>query len=213
LRRFERVYGMCVWMPALHLEPGVVEARGVPLSGVLHVGRYPHGADDFIRDVAADLEKSYFRAPVSEDVMRWKYAKLLTNLVNAIEALTGRVESEEARDLLARARAEGAAVLDAAGIGHATDEEQAPYRALVRSERPKAGSDRAGGSSWQSLERGVGSIEVDYLNGEIVLLGRLHGVPTPINEALQCLSAAHAREHRAPGSLTVAAVLAGRAGR
>ena len=36
---------------------------------------------------------------------------------------------------------------------------------------------------------GSGSIETDYLNGEIVLLGRLHGVPTPVNALLQQLSA------------------------
>ena len=28
-------------------------------------------------------------------------------------------------------------------------------------------------------------METDYLNGEIALLGRLHGIPTPVNEALQ----------------------------
>ncbi len=44
-----------------------------------------------------------------------------------------------------------------------------------------AGVPRPGGSSWQSLAKGSGTIEADYLNGEIVLLGRLHGVPTPVN--------------------------------
>jgi 2-dehydropantoate 2-reductase len=47
--------------------------------------------------------------------------------------------------------------------------------------------DQTGSSSWQSLVRGAGSIETDYLNGEIALLGRLHGVPTPLNAALQVL--------------------------
>ena len=47
--------------------------------------------------------------------------------------------------------------------------------------QPVDGELRPGGSSWQSLARGVGTIETDYLNGEIVLLGRLHGVPTPAN--------------------------------
>ena len=39
-------------------------------------------------------------------------------------------------------------------------------------------------STWQSLERKAGTTEVDYLNGEVVLLGRLHGVPTPVNTVL-----------------------------
>src|SRR2546428_370157 len=46
-------------------------------------------------------------------------------------------------------------------------------------------------------------IETDYLNGEIVLLGRLHGVPTPVNEALQRLANRMAAEGRAPGSLAM----------
>jgi 2-dehydropantoate 2-reductase len=204
LRRFPRVYGMCVWLPAVHLEPGVVESRGVPISGVLHVGRYPEGADDFIRGVAGDLEKSNFRAPVSDAVMRWKYAKLLGNLTNAVEALTGPAERDEAKDLIGRARAEGEAALDAAGIAYASIEEQAPYRELLRSEQPGGGPRRTGGSSWQSLARQSGNVEVDYLNGEIILLGRLHGVPTPVNETLQRLVKISALRRRPPGSLSVA---------
>jgi 2-dehydropantoate 2-reductase len=45
-----------------------------------------------------------------------------------------------------------------------------------------------GSSSWQSLARGTGNIEADFLNGEIVLLGRLHGTPTPANAVLQRLA-------------------------
>ena len=70
--------------------------------------------------------------------------------------------------------------------------------------RPVAGAEPGGSSSWQSLSRGTGSIEADYLNGEIVLLGRLHGVPTPVNEALQRLANAFARQGRRPGSLAPA---------
>ena len=51
-----------------------------------------------------------------------------------------------------------------------------------------AGRARPGGSSWQSVARATGDIETDYLNGEIVRLGRMHGVPTPANELLQILA-------------------------
>ena len=60
--------------------------------------------------------------------------------------------------------------------------------------RDIAGHERAGSSSWQSLARGSGAIETDYLNGEIALLGRLHGVPTPVNELLCRLANRAARE-------------------
>src|SRR5205823_12223753 len=58
------------------------------------------------------------------------------------------------------------------------------------------------GSSWQSLQRGLGSIEADFLNGEIVRLGRLHAIPTPYNEVLQEVSNAMAARREKPGQYT-----------
>ncbi|MDJ0464161.1 2-dehydropantoate 2-reductase N-terminal domain-containing protein [Streptomyces sp. H27-C3] len=203
LRRFRRVHAMCVWLPAMHIEPGAVSAAGTPLSGMLHLGRYPTGTDETTRHIAADLEKSSFLAPVVPDVMRWKYAKLLSNLANAIEAVSGLLTSDEGRALFARALAEGQAVLAAAGIGAAGKEEQSEARDGRIKFDPFDGSERVGGSSWQSLDRGTGTIEADYLNGEIALLGRLHGIPTPVNDTLQRLANTFARERRAAGSMTV----------
>jgi 2-dehydropantoate 2-reductase len=54
----------------------------------------------------------------------------------------------------------------------------------------------------------VRSVETDYLTGEIVLLGRLHGVPTPVNDLLQRLANQMAVEGRPPGSLAAEDVLA-----
>ncbi|MER5540927.1 2-dehydropantoate 2-reductase N-terminal domain-containing protein [Streptomyces sp. NPDC002589] len=99
---------------------------------------------------------------------------------------------------------EGEAVLDAAGIAHASAGEQRAARGDKVTLVPLDGAPRGGGSSWQSLARGTGTIEADYLNGEIVLLGRLHGVPTPLNELLQRLANRFARERRAAGSMPVA---------
>ena len=68
------------------------------------------------------------------------------------------------------------------------------------------GKRRGGGSTWQSLARGAGSTEADHLNGEIVLQGRLHGVPTPVNAGLQRLARELAAARTPPGSLTAAEV-------
>ncbi|MFJ2257085.1 ketopantoate reductase family protein [Streptomyces sp. NPDC087844] len=204
LRRFRRVYGVCVWLPATFVEPGVVSAAGTPLTGILHLGRFPHGTDDTARAVAADLSASRFEAPVVPDVTRWQYAKLLANLANAIEAVSGDIVGEEAVALQARVRAEGEAVLAAAGIPYASQQEQKEARADKMRLVPLDGQGRGGGSSWQSLSRGTGTIEADYLNGEIALLGRLHGVPTPLNDLLQGLANEFARERRAAGSMEVA---------
>ncbi len=215
LRRFRHVYGMCVWLPATHLAAGEVVAHGQPQAGLLPVGRYPSGADECIERVAADLTASRFLAPVSQDVMRWKYRKLLGNLGNAIEALCGRAAtrfagqpSGAARELLAATTAEGTAVLDAAGIGYASTAELREARGHQVDFAPVEGAVRGGGSSWQSLSRGAGTIEADFLNGEIVLLGREHAVPTPVNETLQRLANHAATAHLAPGSLLPEQILA-----
>jgi 2-dehydropantoate 2-reductase len=204
LRRFRRVYSVCVWLPCTFVEPGVVSAAGTPLTGILHLGRYPHGTDDTARRIAADLETTMFEAPVVADVARWQYAKLLANLGNALEAVAGPVDSEAAWTLYARLRAEGEAVLDAAGIPFASAEEEKAIRGDKITLVPLDGAPRGGGSSWQSLSRGTGTIEADFLNGEIALLGRLHGVPTPLNDLLQRLANTFARERREAGSMPVA---------
>ena len=208
LRRFRQVYGMCVWLPATHLEPGTVQAQGAPMTGLLHLGRYPSGTDARAARIGADLADSRFLAPVTADVMRWKYGKLLANLSNAIEAVCGQGAGADAADLRRRATAEGTAVLDAAGIAYASQQESAAIRGDRVGIHPVNGSPRGGGSSWQSLTRGTGSIEADYLNGEIVLLGRKHGLPAPVNEMLQRLANQAARERKTPGSITPGEVMA-----
>jgi 2-dehydropantoate 2-reductase len=196
LRLFERVYGMCVMLPASHLSPGVVEVSSSPVSGILDLGRYPAGVDDVASSVAADLSASTFSSVPEPLVMRRKYAKLLMNLGNALEAACGA--SARSSALGVAARAEAVACFEAAGIDYASDEEDRARRGSLLTPVGRQGS-----SSWQSLARGTGSIEADYLNGEIVLLGRLWGVATPVNALLQTVAGELARSGAAPGSLTL----------
>ncbi|WP_327108236.1 ketopantoate reductase family protein [Nonomuraea glycinis] len=199
LRRFDRVYGMCVWLPAAHTEPGVVACYGSPRSGLLHIGGYPHGADETAKQIATDLDGSSFVALSSPEVMRWKYGKLLGNLNNAVEALVGHGPGVE--EIMEHARTEGMAVLEEAGLPYSTRREERELRRDKVEVVPIGGKTRDGGSSWQSLARGTGSIEADYLNGEIVLLGRELGIPTPANEVLQREANRFALERRRPGSM------------
>jgi 2-dehydropantoate 2-reductase len=181
LRLFPNVYGVCVMCPTGHLEPGVVQAFSSPTTGMLDVGRYPSGVDATADRLVDAFNRSTFNSLVRDDVMYWKYCKLLMNLGNAVEALCG-AEARES-DLAKLVREEGVACLRAAGIAFASPEEDAERRDGHLEVRVP----RGGGSTWQSLERGAGSVETDYLNGEIVLLGREHGVPTPANALLQRL--------------------------
>lgn len=215
LRRFRRVYGMCVWLPATHLEPGRVDAQGIPMAGLLPVGRYPQGKDAFTERISATLSSSRFLAPVSADVMRWKYGKLLGNLDNATEALCGPEarggrearSSADAGELRERTRVEALDVFGAAGIRYTAEDEIKAARGDQVKIGVVEGSERGGGSSWQSLARGTGRIEADYLNGEITLLGRAHSVPTPVNATLQRLANQAARDGLAPGHVTPGEIL------
>jgi 2-dehydropantoate 2-reductase len=200
LRRFARVYGVVVMVPATHLEPGVVQASSAPTTGILDIGRFPHGSDEVAERCAGAFDGSGFSARALPEIMRWKYRKLLLNLGNAVEAVFAlRPEADRALEELARR--EGEACLRAAGIDFASVEEDRQRRGDLVRVLPVRGKVRGGGSSWQSLARGARTIEADYLNGEIALLGRLHGVPTPVNETLQRLANRMAAEGRPPGSL------------
>ncbi len=202
LRRFADVYGMRVILAATHLEPGVVEISTSPVSGILDLGRYPSGSDGLASAVVEDLRAVGFDAEESEHVMEHKYLKLLSNLTNAIEAACGTLEDPVASELASAARREARACYEAAGIALADEVAERERRRLRGPLQPAKGPVQAGGSSWQSLERGTGNIEADWLNGEIVLLGRLHGIATPVNERLRQVANEMARQRRRPGSIT-----------
>ncbi|HEV3225814.1 MAG TPA: 2-dehydropantoate 2-reductase N-terminal domain-containing protein [Acidimicrobiales bacterium] len=200
LRRFENVYGVCVMCPTTYLEPGVVQANSTPTTGILDIGRYPNGVDETATAIAAAFARSTYVSEPRVDIMRWKYRKLLMNLGNAIEAACG--PSARAGELADRARDEGTDVLRVAGIDVVSEEEDRARRGDLLRLRPINGARRGGGSTWQSLARGARALETDFLNGEIVLLGREHGVATPVNELLQRVARELARTGAAPGSMT-----------
>ena len=209
LRRFAHVYGMVVWLPAEHLQPGVVVNFAEDTAGGLDAGCYPKGTDTFIEEVTGALAKAGFSASPHPAIMGHKYEKLLANLNNAVQAATGtRFDGPGSgtvsalRDVARLLRDEALACYQAAGIHCASREEVRSGRSSIRGgEVP--GHARHGGSSLQSILRGTGDIETDYLNGEIVLLGRLHGVPTPANAVVQAIGNRLAREKLAPGSMAV----------
>jgi 2-dehydropantoate 2-reductase len=206
-RRFADVHGVVVMLPAVLLEPGKVEAQGAPYSGLLDVGRWPVGTTAVDDVVSLALAGSNLVSRPTADVMRWKYAKLLRNLGNAIEALCGHdtddddAEMAVVRDLDRRLRDEAEACFTAAGIDWVGDDEWVERRRDQVQPAAVDGRVRVGGSSWQSLARGLGSIEADFLNGEIALLGRQYAVPTPANVTLQVLANRAARLGAPPGGM------------
>lgn len=214
LRLFRNVHGIGLMLQATHLQPGRVSATGWPVTGVLEIGRYPRGSDELDRRIAEDLCASGFVADVREDVMAWKRAKLVRNLRNALEAMCGPEPQGEAAERCERIRAlamdEARACFAAANLSIVTpqewDERQSPQRMRAK---PVEGQSRSGGSTWQSVTRGLGAVETDYLNGDIVQIGRMVGVPTPVNERIQTAMWSFLRSGAAAGSLDPAAIIAG----
>ncbi len=186
LRHFAHTYAMTVMLPATHLVPGTVVCKSHPTPGILDLGRYPNGTDDLCESVARDLRAAGFAAQARPDIMAWKYRKLISNAVG--DVATVLPDDPEIETLRGRVRDEGEAVLAAAGVPVVSQAQDRERRGdLLRSRAEARGPNSLG----QSLSRGTSGIEVDYRAGEIVLLGRLHGVPTPVNERIQ--RAAHAR--------------------
>jgi 2-dehydropantoate 2-reductase len=198
LRHFAHTYGMCVMCPTTQLRPGVVQLHSAPVSGLLDLGRFPDGLGDHGAAIANAIATATFQSVPRPDIMRWKYRKLLMNLANAVEALAGR----EGRfgPLAREAQREGREALAAAGIAVASSEEDRERRGDLLQIAPTTSGEWQGGSSWQSLARGAGSIEAEFLNGEIVLLGGLHGVATPVNAVLQRLAVRAAAEGAGAGA-------------
>ncbi|WP_333897880.1 ketopantoate reductase family protein [Agrobacterium pusense] len=184
LRTFSRVYGASILTPARFTETGKVVVGGEPQLGIVTVGRFPLGQDDVTTQVTADLNRAGYLAEASDDIRRWKAAKLLHNVRNVLELFDGPADLND--KISAALVDEARHVLDAAGYTLASPSERTVDISNWRV-APNSGIHPGQQSTWQSFRRGASS-EVDFLNGEIVLLGRLHNVPTPYNDAVQTLA-------------------------
>ena len=203
-RRFENVHAQLVYLPATQLEPGKVVTHAAATIGVLDAGVYPEGNCKLVDEVTTALNENGFSARPNPTVMRFKYGKLIMNLGNALAAVAP--PGDETKEIRSQLRTEAETCFAIAGIDCASPEEGKVRRGNLMKQSSVAGQDRVAGSSWQSLARGTGNIETDFLNGEIVLLGRLHGIPTPANLTLQRLANHLAISGGPPQSIPLAEV-------
>jgi len=200
-RHFANTYGVCVMSPASYLEAGRVEVFSAPVIGVLDVGRWPSGVDETALEMSRLLGDSGFVSLATEEIETLKWGKLLSNVLNALEVLCG--PSAMSDELAGRVRNEAVACLTA----HKVDVVRATTLAEKRSKLVNYHSigsiRRVGSSSWQSVLRGTGNVETDYLNGEIAQLGRRYDIATPVNELLQRRANEMARRGLAPGTVSI----------
>lgn len=219
--RFRHVYGVMVGLSVTLLEPGVVVNT---FNRYFAIGNYPLGRDETAQAVAAQLGQSGFGVSTHQTVMSVKWTKLILNLSNALLAVTD-CHLQLARALpkyslfMAETQSEGLHVLDVAGIS--TDEpgnpfdlaainaelrrigESAPDEAKIRAAEELPEALRARVSTWVDLQNRRGETEASYLNGEIVLLGEKHGLPTPSNTVLLRVVEQMAAEKELPGKYTI----------
>lgn len=188
------VHAVTVLMPCEYLVPGEVATFWQPVPGAFDLGRAPAGRDAADHAMADALIRAGFEAQATDAPMPRKYGKLLGNLGNIAVAALGPGPAAEA--VTAALRAEGIAVLAAAGIAW-TD----PMTGRGHLPAGAAGARRVVGSTAQSLARGTGSVETDFLNGEILRLAEATGTPAPLNARALAVSRQMLADHSAPASL------------
>jgi 2-dehydropantoate 2-reductase len=205
LRNFSDVYGMVIQLPATFALPGEVTALCMPTNALIDVGCYPTGINATTIELAHVLSSApHILCEPDADIMVKKSNKILMNLGNAAEAACGL--SGRGAEVVRIAQEEAKLVYQTAGIRfEQTDKAAADLyreRAATMNFSIPAGQTFLGGSTWQSLAKGSTSLETDYFNGEIVLLGRIHNVPTPANQFLQDTAFSLLQNSAKPGSLT-----------
>jgi thiosulfate/3-mercaptopyruvate sulfurtransferase len=188
LRRFATVLGGVLWIPATYVRPGEVISAGAPAVGVAWLGAYPDPPDPagpgghaaLLAGIAADFRAAGFEVQVVPDISRWKAAKLLGSTTFVLDAL---YQPGEARDRAAALlREEAREILTAAGQPIADVAAESTLDLDRFAAQPIPGRER-GTSSWQSLTRS-GSLETDFLTGEVVLAARLIGRRAAASEAI-----------------------------
>jgi 2-dehydropantoate 2-reductase len=149
-----------------------------------HIGELDGAITPRIQAIAAALNAAGLHTTVSDNIMGTIWDKLFINVATGALAGITRLaygdlyQMPELQSVAMAAVTEAMAVARAKGIRTSiTDPVQAWRKAgagLPAEFKP---------SILQTLERGVRT-EVDYINGAVVALGAVHGVPTPVNSTL-----------------------------
>jgi 2-dehydropantoate 2-reductase len=198
---FNRVYGVMVRVGAVYITEGEVVARRDP-PGWYIIGKYPEGTDDLAEQVAGGIREVGYFVRVVADVMPYKWGKLMANLGNAVGAITNG-DWASMMPLFRAASEEGAVIVAQAGIRWISQEDVAKSWPEITAPLHGQLQTEAQSSTWQSLARHQGSVETDFLNGEIVRVAERLGLKAPINERLMEITREMAEKKELPGKYTI----------
>ena len=199
---FSRVYGVMVRVGAVYLEDGEVIARRDP-PGWYIIGRYPEGTDEFLKTVAEQLRAAGYLIRTVPDIMPYKWGKLMGNIGNAIGAITNG-DWNSNMPIFRAAMEEASNIVSQAGINWISQEQVAKDWPEITAPLRGSLDTEAQSSTWQSMARHQGSVETEFLNGEIVRIAESLGMQAPINEKLMKTSQDMATKHETPGKFTPA---------
>jgi 2-dehydropantoate 2-reductase len=182
------------------LEPGKALYSSLLSKTALLIGE-PFGAKGNRLQSLLTLLIKALPTDISEDIRGAHWTKLLWNLITAVPAVTGLSYQEgnhypQIREVNIKLTKEGLEVITLARIKTASVPgfPLSLLETMAKMPLPEASSmmkkiiESAGerytlGSILQSIKRGR-STEVDYMNGEIVNLGKKVGIPTPVNSLM-----------------------------
>lgn len=187
-----------------------VVAGMVPFNVIEQDGSFHRGTEGtlYVEDVQAvdaieeDFHTAHFPLTRHRDMDAVLWGKLVTNLINPVNALgdkpiKAQLGERSARRLLALTQAEGLSVLKAAGI-RAVSFTGFPNSVLLLAlrapdwiynrvmKRAVNIDEHARSSMWQDLEQGR-KTEIDFLNGEIIRVAEQHGMEVPANRKITAL--------------------------
>lgn len=160
------------------LEPGIVIYSP---KGVLVVGEPFSLNGKRVNDIAAVLDKA-MPTHISGDIHGAHWTKLIMNLNNAIPAITG-LSIQETSDQPELRKLSVLLMREGLNTTRVADIELSSLPKLPISVIKIILKMPVFGSTLQSIKRGK-STEIDYLNGEIVALGKKSGIPTPYNSVV-----------------------------
>jgi 2-dehydropantoate 2-reductase len=196
----ENIISSVVTFNGEFLEPGKA-LYSIPFSKTALLIGEPFGNKaNRLQTLSALLNKA-IGTDISEDIRAAHWTKLIWNLQTAVPAVTGlsyqdSYQYPKVRELTINLMKEGLEVIKLAGIKTAPvpgfplslmetmakmplPESSSMMKNIIES----AGELPVLGSILQSIKRGK-STEIDYMNGEIVNLGKKKGIPTPVNSLI-----------------------------
>ncbi len=191
----ENIISGVVMMNAQYLEPGKVTLAH---AGELVIGSAFGRNNEKVREIKVLLDQA-MKTEISENISGVRWSKLLlNNLGNGLEAMTGRSIRSCMHDAVIRrigiyTLREGYHVIRQSGyrLGSLPGVPATLLKIIASAPdfvagfflKRSMGHLKTLSSTLQSLKRGRPT-EIDYLNGEIVRLGRQTGIPTPLNSAV-----------------------------